>query len=79
MKPAPDRVSEKKLNGTEKRACGVLRWYLDSASPAALRRMLGHRTGRWLLTVVDNSGVYEGGRAGKLGRTGLVVCLWVAL
>ena len=27
----------------------------------------------------DNSGVHEGGRAGRLGRTGLVVCLWVAL
>ena len=40
---------------------------------------VGTSDGALIASVVDNSGVYEGGRAGKLGRTGLVVCLWVAL
>jgi hypothetical protein len=39
----------------------------------------GARAWVWLVWKADNSGVYEGGRAGKLGRTCLVVCLWVAL
>ncbi|MFA8386765.1 MAG: hypothetical protein ACEPO2_14165, partial [Pelagibaca sp.] len=42
---------------------------------ARLGRQTGRLVGRLVADEVDNSGVYQGGRAGSLGRTGLVVCL----
>ena len=49
---------------------------LNTPSPAALRRHGGASdgavAGRLVADEADNSGVASGGRAGRLGRTGLV-------
>src|SRR6056297_1040851 len=60
-------------------SCGLGALTVNTPSPAALRCTLGRWKGRRaavrMIWKVDNSGVYQGGRADSIGRTGLVVCL----
>src|SRR6056297_309887 len=71
--------NEKNWQSDDFFSCGLGALTVNTPSPAALRRGTGRQTG-WLVgrlvaDEVDNSGVYQGGRADSIGRTGLVVCL----
>ena len=53
-------------------SCGLGAHSVNTPSPAALRRHGGTSDGASDADEVDNSEVYQGGRAGSSGRTGLV-------